>query len=81
MKKTDTCFYLSITKEENSAFIVANHAATPEKEGMGGSSAPATAASCEAGLGGDKSLQHTANSILSKFTLHTLIFLYNQHFT
>lgn len=24
MKKTDTCYYLSITKEENSSFIVAN---------------------------------------------------------
>uniref|UniRef100_A0A8D9A0J7 Potassium channel subfamily T member 1 n=1 Tax=Cacopsylla melanoneura TaxID=428564 RepID=A0A8D9A0J7_9HEMI len=26
MKKTDTCYYLSITKEENSSFIVANQA-------------------------------------------------------
>ncbi|XP_014609318.1 PREDICTED: potassium channel subfamily T member 2 [Polistes canadensis] len=25
MKKTDTCYYMSITKEENSAFVVANH--------------------------------------------------------
>lgn len=24
MKKTDTCYYLSITKEENSSFVVAN---------------------------------------------------------
>ena len=24
MKKTDTCYYMSITKEENSAFVVAN---------------------------------------------------------
>lgn len=75
MKKTDTCFYLSITKEENSAFIVANHAATPEKEGIGGG-APPTAASCEAGLGGDKSLQHTANSILSKLNIPTLLYNY-----
>ncbi|XP_054274110.1 potassium channel subfamily T member 2-like isoform X3 [Macrosteles quadrilineatus] len=26
MKKTDTCYYMSITKEENSAFVVANNA-------------------------------------------------------
>ncbi|KAJ8672874.1 hypothetical protein QAD02_004135, partial [Eretmocerus hayati] len=26
MKKTDTCYYMSITKEENSAFVVANQA-------------------------------------------------------
>lgn len=25
MKKTDTCYYMSITKEENSAFVVANN--------------------------------------------------------
>ncbi|XP_048506832.1 potassium channel subfamily T member 2 isoform X21 [Athalia rosae] len=25
MKKTDTCYYMSITKEENSSFVVANH--------------------------------------------------------
>ncbi|XP_011504488.1 PREDICTED: potassium channel subfamily T member 2 [Ceratosolen solmsi marchali] len=28
MKKTDTCYYMSITKEENSAFVVANHQTT-----------------------------------------------------
>ncbi|KAG5316097.1 KCNT1 protein, partial [Acromyrmex insinuator] len=27
MKKTDTCYYMSITKEENSAFVVANNQA------------------------------------------------------
>lgn len=31
MKKTDTCYYMSITKEENSAFVVAIH-----KGGAGG---------------------------------------------
>lgn len=25
MKKSDTCYYMSITKEENSSFSVANH--------------------------------------------------------
>lgn len=30
MKKTDTCYYLSITKEENSAFVVANNAANQD---------------------------------------------------
>ena len=84
MKKTDTCFYLSITKEENSAFIVANHANTPEKDGSGGGTVgggvgvPGSASGCEAGLGhgGDKSLQLTANSILSEFSsrkIHTRI--------
>ncbi|XP_076655993.1 slowpoke 2 isoform X8 [Halictus rubicundus] len=33
MKKTDTCYYMSITKEENSAFVVANNQATGA-EGM-----------------------------------------------
>ncbi|XP_043467890.1 potassium channel subfamily T member 2 isoform X17 [Leptopilina heterotoma] len=28
MKKTDTCYYMSITKEENSAFVVANNQTT-----------------------------------------------------
>jgi hypothetical protein len=77
MKKTDTCFYLSITKEENSAFIVANHANTPEKEGgttTSGGGAPGSAAGIEAGFGsGDKSLQVTANSILSKNYLLIII--------
>lgn len=30
MKKTDTCYYMSITKEENSAFVVANKAASQD---------------------------------------------------
>lgn len=30
MKKTDTCYYMSITKEENSAFVVANHQTATE---------------------------------------------------
>ncbi|XP_015183342.1 PREDICTED: potassium channel subfamily T member 2 isoform X14 [Polistes dominula] len=30
MKKTDTCYYMSITKEENSAFVVANHQSAAE---------------------------------------------------
>ncbi|XP_063982532.1 potassium channel subfamily T member 2 [Diachasmimorpha longicaudata] len=29
MKKTDTCYYMSITKEENSAFVVANNQDKP----------------------------------------------------
>jgi potassium channel subfamily T member 1 len=63
MKKTDTCFYLSITKEENSAFIVANNATSPEKEQA--AAVPGTAAGCEAGAAAEKSLQQTANSIMS----------------
>ena len=34
MKKTDTCYYMSITKEENSAFVVANNQ-TPGTEFSG----------------------------------------------
>ncbi|XP_053976942.1 potassium channel subfamily T member 2 isoform X10 [Hylaeus anthracinus] len=30
MKKTDTCYYMSITKEENSAFVVANNQTVAE---------------------------------------------------
>lgn len=35
MKKDDTCYYMSITKEENSAFVV-NQSTTPDlpKDGM-----------------------------------------------
>ncbi|XP_076227728.1 slowpoke 2 isoform X3 [Nomia melanderi] len=33
MKKTDTCYYMSITKEENSAFVVANNQAVTGTEG------------------------------------------------
>lgn len=35
MKKDDTCYYMSITKEENSAFVVNQNQTTPEqpKEG------------------------------------------------
>ena len=31
MKKTDTCYYMSITKEENSAFVVANQGGDPNQ--------------------------------------------------
>lgn len=31
MKKTDTCYYMSITKEENSAFVVANNNANGQE--------------------------------------------------
>ncbi|KOC62087.1 Potassium channel subfamily T member 1, partial [Habropoda laboriosa] len=34
MKKTDTCYYMSITKEENSAFVVANNQTGSGVEGM-----------------------------------------------
>lgn len=34
MKKTDTCYYMSITKEENSAFVVANNQTGSGTEGM-----------------------------------------------
>lgn len=36
MKKDDTCYYMSITKEENSAFVVNQNQTTPDqpKEGM-----------------------------------------------
>lgn len=36
MKKDDTCYYMSITKEENSAFVVNQNQTTPEqpKEGL-----------------------------------------------
>jgi potassium channel subfamily T member 1 len=76
MKKTDTCFYLSITKEENSAFIVANNATSPEKE-PATTAAPTTAAGCEAGTGAEKSLQQTANSIMSEYTPAQLFILSN----
>ncbi|KAK9303111.1 hypothetical protein QLX08_005074 [Tetragonisca angustula] len=33
MKKTDTCYYMSITKEENSAFVVANNQTGTGTEG------------------------------------------------
>ncbi|XP_033317015.1 potassium channel subfamily T member 2 isoform X4 [Bombus vosnesenskii] len=33
MKKTDTCYYMSITKEENSAFVVANNQTGTVAEG------------------------------------------------
>lgn len=33
MKKTDTCYYMSITKEENSAFVVANNQTGSGAEG------------------------------------------------
>ncbi|XP_076665292.1 slowpoke 2 isoform X2 [Andrena cerasifolii] len=33
MKKTDTCYYMSITKEENSAFVVANNQTGTAVEG------------------------------------------------
>ncbi|XP_076231750.1 slowpoke 2 isoform X1 [Calliopsis andreniformis] len=33
MKKTDTCYYMSITKEENSAFVVANNQSSAGAEG------------------------------------------------
>ncbi|XP_024939227.1 potassium channel subfamily T member 2 isoform X3 [Cephus cinctus] len=35
MKKTDTCYYMSITKEENSAFVVANHQSSVATEPTG----------------------------------------------
>lgn len=36
MKKDDTCYYMSITKEENSAFVVNQNQTTPDqpKDGM-----------------------------------------------
>lgn len=35
MKKTDICFYMSITKEENSAFVVGTAGTAPEGAGAG----------------------------------------------
>lgn len=35
MKKDDTCYYMSITKEENSAFVV-NQNATPDQPSKDG---------------------------------------------
>lgn len=56
MKKTDTCYYMSITKEENSAFVVANHqtgeattVVVDSKDGgggAGGNQPTTTTASC-----------------------------------
>lgn len=43
MKKTDTCFYMNITKEENSAFILAHP--NQEKEGSTKRTNPNSAAS------------------------------------
>ncbi|XP_073974432.1 slowpoke 2 isoform X4 [Rhodnius prolixus] len=40
MKKTDTCYYMSITKEENSAFVVANNQAGAAGGGTTTSTAP-----------------------------------------
>lgn len=40
MKKTDTCYYMSITKEENSAFVVANNQAGAAGGGTTTSAAP-----------------------------------------
>lgn len=34
MKKTDTCYYMSITKEENSAFVVAQNNANNTNDQM-----------------------------------------------
>ncbi|XP_057341471.1 potassium channel subfamily T member 2 isoform X8 [Microplitis mediator] len=60
MKKTDTCYYMSITKEENSAFVVANHqtgtgATEPShvvvETKTDGSAAGANASSATAGAG------------------------------
>ncbi|XP_024081245.1 potassium channel subfamily T member 2 isoform X5 [Cimex lectularius] len=34
MKKSDTCYYMSITKEENSAFVVANNQAAIQAEAL-----------------------------------------------
>jgi len=73
MKKTDTCFYLSITKEENSAFIVANNVSSPDKEVA--AAVPSSSAGCEAGVGAEKNLQQTANSIMSKY----FIVFYHHH--
>lgn len=35
MKKDDTCYYMSITKEENSAFVVNQNQTTPEQPKQG----------------------------------------------
>lgn len=35
MKRTDTCYYMSITKEENSAFVVANQEQIPQAKTEG----------------------------------------------
>lgn len=41
MKATDTCYYMSITKEENSAFVVANQQQTaPEAAPSSGKDKP-----------------------------------------
>ncbi|XP_069179342.1 potassium channel subfamily T member 2 isoform X5 [Procambarus clarkii] len=41
MKKTDMCFYMSITKEENSAFVVGTNPSTTTRDTVGDSSSSA----------------------------------------
>lgn len=50
MKKTDICFYMSITKEENSAFVVGTTGTTAEGAGGGGGGDPSSTKDPERGL-------------------------------
>ena len=67
MKKTDICFYMSITKEENSAFVVGSNNPATNTTGSG---APSTAAltqkstedpDAEKGLGQEQKEDHKSD--------------------
>ncbi|XP_046397333.1 potassium channel subfamily T member 2 isoform X3 [Ischnura elegans] len=66
MRKSDTCYYMSITKEENSAFIVANQngSTSPdaEKKAAAAASALAAAASAESGGCGSQPLNQSQDT-------------------
>lgn len=56
MKKTDLCFYMSITKEENSAFVVGSTSTNPNQEGKveGGGGDASLNKDPERGVGGEE---------------------------
>lgn len=73
MKKTDTCYYMSITKEENSAFVVANH-----QSGIGGDPNQIVIDSKTEGAAiGSSSIVGTAATTVTSMTTPTTMFTAN----
>ncbi|BFG04050.1 potassium channel subfamily T member 2 [Drosophila madeirensis] len=74
MKKDDTCYYMSITKEENSAFVVnQNQTSDPtaaSKDGAGGGTSTA-ASHHTAAATGDKTITRTTTSSITTTTATT----------
>lgn len=67
MKKDDTCYYMSITKEENSAFVV-NQNQTSDTTGSGKDGGAGGSAAAGAGAGGMGS-SHAAHAATGGYKL------------